>query len=796
MKPSYDNNEQNIKLTCTKCDKPAMLRCSMCKKFVLCNQKVHEKEWKEHLTSCPEFLRKNKIDVYSGLIMYRAEWEEERKEIVLLLMKRNFRVAVEKSYALVQRNFIKLTTLEKERYILPFRDINVIKNNAHRMYNSFLYYEDYFCNLMLLVHALSLFKAKEEVKRLLNQIVKRMDEFNFTGATDILISINIDKLKEENSSDTLTNEQEIYLRILKLLITISRRGHSLGEFSFFEKYLLDYVEKIKLVYSHESYIINNTYLLLANLYVDFNILEKADILYNLIIESNNLTNQSNEALFGVVLCANYNSGLINFVTDRYDAAKQRLETALKIKKEILKEKNDLQISTIYETLAEVDIEYKSYSSSYVYLQKASEARELSNTYDKEFELKLQTMREHIVQNLTYSKASSSKNQNSEEVENEKQILDMLNDCPVNVEQNTDVTELEKFFQFMTKLSPEKIKKLNDDQPEDYEKNKYFPIVFSQNFKNSLTHNQRLALCDLKLTTLTRIKVLKNYKKKISIKNLNYNALNLVRPENNINSIKNLFLTKNILKVWEVKDKSKLKTFINDDDGYSKQELQFDNYSTPNSIVSNNSIDDNNSSNNQHRLVFDNSDKKDSQIIINDEYESSAMKLMPVIRSNIRKRSTIFETKIEREEKDAKMKEEEKYIDYTKLKHAIKQYCVNNAPHKEKYVDDKFLFLLSRQSDMTKKEINNITQHPEIIEILLDTYIDIKHKQMNCNYKNGRNNIIYHKSKSNVDAHEDDPFDVFLEEQNKEEINGFIPPPPKFVFPIFKLNDDDNNNTNS
>ena len=62
---------------------------------------------------------------------------------------------------------------------------------------------------MLLVHALSLFKAKEEVKRLLNQIVKRMDEFNFTGATDILISINIDKLKEENSSDTLTNEQEI-----------------------------------------------------------------------------------------------------------------------------------------------------------------------------------------------------------------------------------------------------------------------------------------------------------------------------------------------------------------------------------------------------------------------------------------------------------------------------------------------------------------------------------------------------------------------------------------------------------
>ena len=789
MKPSYDggnssnnDNAQSSKLLCFKCEKPAMLRCSMCKKFMLCSQKVHDKEWKDHLTNCPEFLRKNKIDIYSNLAVYRPEWEEERKDIVALYMKRNFRVAVEKSYSLVQRNFAKLTTLEKERYILPFRDINVIKNNAYRMYNSFLYYEDYFCNLMLLVHSLSLFKAKEEVKRLLNQIVKRMEEFNFTGATDILIGVNMDKIKEENSSDTLTNEQEIYLRILKLLITISRRGHSLGEFSFFEKYLLDYVEKIKLVYAHEPYIINNTYLLLGNLYVDFNILEKADILYNLIIESNNLTNQSNEALFGVVLCANYNSGLINFVTDRYEAAKQRLETALKIKKEILKEKNDLQISTIYETLAEVDIEYKSYSSSYVYLQKASEARELSNTYDKEFELKLQTMREHIVQNLTYSKASSSKNQSSEEVENEKQILDMLNDCPVNVEQNTDVTELEKFFQFMTKLSPDKIKKLNDDQPEDFEKNKYFPIVFSQNFKNSLTHNQRLALCDLKLTTLTRIKVLKNYKKKISIKNLNYNALNLVRPENNINSIKNLFLTKNILKVWEVKDKSKLKAFSNDAGEYSKQELQFDD-DVSNSVVSNNTseqVNINSNYNNQYQLVFDNSDRKDSQIINDDSVSKTAAQK---IRSSIRKRSTIFETKIENEEKDAKMKEEEKHIDYSKLKHAIKQFCKSNAPHKEKYVDDKFLFLLSRQSDMTKKQINNIIQHPEIIEILLDTYIDMKHKQMNYNGINA-----YNRSKSNLDLQEEDPFDVFLEEQNKDDVNGFIPPPPKFVFPIFKMND--------
>ena len=130
---------------------------------------------------------------------------------------------------------------------------------------------------------------------------------------------------------------------------------------------------------------------------------------------------------------------------------------------------------------------------------------------------------------------------------------MLNDNPVNVEKNFDIQELEKFFLFMTKLSSEQIKKLNEDQPEDYEKNKYFPIVFSMNFKNSLTHNQRLNLCDLKLTSLTRINVLKDYTKKITIKNLNYNALNLVPPENNLNSIRNLYVAKSILKNWEIKE---------------------------------------------------------------------------------------------------------------------------------------------------------------------------------------------------------------------------------------------------
>ena len=61
-----------------------------------------------------------------------------------------------------------------------------------------------------------------------------------------------------------------------------------------------------------------------------------------------------------------------------------------------------------------------------------------------------------------------------------------------------------------------IDKLNEDQPkDDFEKIKRFPIVFSKNFKNSLTHSQRLALCDLfKINKFNKSKCFKKlYKKK-------------------------------------------------------------------------------------------------------------------------------------------------------------------------------------------------------------------------------------------------------------------------------------------
>ena len=64
------------------------------------------------------------------------------------------------------------------------------------------------------------------------------------------------------------------------------------------------------------------------------------------------------------------------------------------------------------------------------------------------------------------------------------------------------------------------------------------------------------------------------------------------------------------------------------------------------------------------------------------------------------------------------------IDYNGLLLSIKKYCEQNAKEKAKYVDNKFIFLLCREGKMTKEELKRIEKKPELIELLLDTYIEM------------------------------------------------------------------------
>ena len=60
----------------------------------------------------------------------------------------------------------------------------------------------------------------------------------------------------------------------------------------------------------------------------------------------------------VLISANYNIGLINYITGKYETDKQRLENALEIKKTTIKNNYDIELIKIYETLAEIDVHIK------------------------------------------------------------------------------------------------------------------------------------------------------------------------------------------------------------------------------------------------------------------------------------------------------------------------------------------------------------------------------------------------------------------------------------------------------
>ena len=718
---------------------------------------------------------------YDKLEPYVPLWKKQRAEIVEHLRRKEFSEAIEKNYILIQDNYKLLIQYEREGKILPFDDLNVIENNKKNLLSSFQYYEDYFCNFLLLIHSFSLFKSKDEVWRLLNRLIKEMETYNFMTVTNYLIENNIEKVKADDNQDNYYSNikikdefEDIYLRILKILVTIAKYGNSLGEFSFYEKYLLDYTLKILKAYSEDDYINYNTFLLLGNLYIEYGFLQKGYHLFDSIILNTNNSNNK-EKLNEVVLCANYNSGLVNFVIDKYEIAKQRFENALRIKKEFLKEKNDLQISQIYETIAEIDIENKNYSSALTNLQKAIESRELSNTMDTEFKLRTTELRNYINQNLADTKGELNSNvqfrrgENTEESEKEKLVLDLNQDININLNQPPDIQELEKFFLFMTKLSISQIDKLNEDQPkDDFEKNKCFPIVFSKNFKNSLTHSQRLALCDLKLTSLTRVNVLKNYTKKISIRNLNYNALNLVPPENNLNSIRNSYVTKTILNNWEARREESLKKVEEDQKSEEEEEEEEE---IDNKIKS--GLKDNGS--------------------FKGELEENKSKI-------IKKEEEISDNIEITTEENIEDSEDKKDFNYDGLLNSIKKYCEQNAKEKAKYVDNKFLFLLSREGEMTIEELKRIEKKPELIELLLDTYIDMVKEAEEDEKEESQQQQKKEDSKElfiKPDTRAIDDEEINREFFNDDNESGYIPipppPPPPPVFNSTLLKNNNNNN---
>ena len=583
--------------------------------------------------------------------------------------------------------------------------------------------------------------------------------------------------------------EEIYFNSLKVYICCAQYAINLRELNLYEEFILEFVMKINLLLSKDNYIICNTYLLLANLYMRLGSIKKAHCLYEKIINKNQHGLPKDKNMCKVLISANYNIGLIFYITGRYETSKQRLENALEIKKTTIKNNYDIELIKIYETLAEVDVQYKNYSSAYLYVQeglkllinKSSPNPETESMFKKDFTNKKnfknleekfenkdsnesssnegykkitfkqkfnELLDKNVIQNysneelILYKKFNILKNyigsklsetlmftkydnldaqknignnnnlgsifnyiqmknaninrkkeRNDDAEDNRlfKEFMDLDGNDPLIDVRKINERELSTFILFIASLSEKQLKKLNNDQPKDYEYNKKHPIIFTKEFKDSLTGMQRYNFCQLRLSGLTRIKVLSDYNKKISNKNMNYKGLYKSQDMNEIDKI-NLYVEgKGILGMWE-NDNDVEKEDIEDSE--SEKELKW---------------------------------KKEE--IIQKEEEDEKSNIKSATKEENKKLNYSFEQN-EKYGFNEMMKlnkeifvEGNDYINYDRFKEFVIEYFKDNYKEELSFVDDEFIVLITK--DLNKSKIKKILFNPKLLYDLLVIYTKSK-----------------------------------------------------------------------
>ena len=668
------------------------------------------------------------------------------------------------------------------------------KLTIEKIISTYLYYQEYFSNILLIIHIYLKMNFLDRIYRTLMLLKSEMELNKFYEINQLIIKFmvqNENNIKSKNTKISakktklvpieLYNKcEEIYFNSLKILVCCAQYAINLREINLFEKFLLEFVMKISLLLTKDNYIICNTFLLIGNLYIKLGELKKAHFFYEKILSKNQHGVPSDNKMCKVIISANYNLGLIYYVTGKYETAKLRLENALEIKKMIYKNNYDIELIQIYETLAEIDVQYKNYTSAYVYLEEgvkllnnrigqipevlsgtqrtARRNKSLKNIIEKTDENENQDSSESFhqfvstrrkesqkdlgkeAQNLTteeiilskkfnilknyigsklsetllftkYDNLDQQKNTDNNNLGNIfnyiqmknsntnkrkeraddaednklfKEFLDSDGNEQINDLREINQRELSTFILFITSLSEKQLKKLNADQPKDFEFNKKHPIVFTKEFKDSLSGNQRYNFCQLRLSSLTRIRVLSDYNKKISGKNMNYKGLYKMKKINEIDKI-NLYVDgKSILGGWEQEhDPEKEEAEDSDTDKemkWKKDEMQKNEEELePKSEKKEENKKKDNYSFEQEKYGFDNMMKLSKEIFVQGE----------------------------------------DYINFDRFKKFVVEFFKDNFKEDLQYVTDEYLILITK--DLSKNKIKKILFNPKLLYDLLVLY---------------------------------------------------------------------------
>ena len=823
MEKKLDTNEKNkedktdkknqIKL-CSNCPKKAKYRCNLCKNFLQCeNPSIHKKEWEYHIIYCPKvielygdespildrtmlnqqnlnfssFIKQRKSSVNKRkknsnkakedienyklfLIQYKSQYNTERKNIMIYINKKRYIDALKESDTLIEKNVKDLLNNLEAYKIINMNSIDKLnKFNIEDLIQSYLYYEEYFSNILLNILVYCLIKSRDKVERTLSRLISELDFYKFNLLTEHIILYMLQKEKEKEKNSKLKKiAKEIYFKSLKINVCIAKYANILDDYYLYENYLLNFISKIQIVFYGSNYILSNTYLLLANSYLGIFDLKKSLLLYEIIIHKcYNIKNKKSH-LTDVLLCALYNSGLVYFVIGQNEKSKYYLDNYLKIKLEILKNNSDFSIASTNEIIAEVEIQSKNYDSAYNYLNNSVEILNKicnENNENNNNNIEIEILRNKIEILLTFIETTlnQEKNSNNEENNDEQNnnnitninynnfnnnISIMINNSKIlnnslannmnatfiqnqikkkfkiedaeddkilsefleeefkpNNEREYNIDLLKTFYLFISSLNEKQINKLNYDQPLDYEHNKKLPLVFTKEFKEQLNHKQRYFFCQLTLSNLSRIKVLKDYKKPIKLKNLNYNLLYSEEDSKIIDNINREVLTNKMIEKWEME---KI-----EDSEYKKEKIDWN--------------------------------KK----LAKEKEKLEELRKLKAFQKNNENKEKYSKNYLERI--CEKIFKDNDIIDYDKFKLFIKDYIKDKFPEKEKFIDENFIMLLSRQ--MEKNNLKKIILNPETIIDILESYQQLINENIE-NIKENKNKENNNNNSFNENSYED------------------------------------------
>lgn len=144
------------------------------------------------------------------------------------------------------------------------------------------------------------------------------------------------------------------------------------------------------------------------MYIELDYLGKAIVLYCACLSLINDNPRESEFIRELYIMVNYNLGVLYYITDQYLYSKNRLETLVKFNKDEISD----QMALFYETLGEVELEYKNFQTSYNCLQKCLEIRSKLRINDIKKKKKTNILLDNLMQSIekdVYRKNNTTKN---------------------------------------------------------------------------------------------------------------------------------------------------------------------------------------------------------------------------------------------------------------------------------------------------------------------------------------------------------------------------------------------------